>query len=66
MTRSGGRKKKNEREKRRVAAWGLGRWRVEEEMGQWLISGRGLARSGGQEKKKIKRERAKRKLYEGK
>ena len=55
-------RKKNEKEKRRVVAWGLGRWRVEEEMGQWLISGRGLARSGGQEKKKIKRERAKRKL----
>ena len=33
--RSGGRKKKkNEREKRRAMAWGLGRQRVEEEMSQ--------------------------------
>ena len=66
MTRSGGRKK-NEREKRRVAAWGLDRQRVEEEMGQWLGRGRWVSKEWRtREKKKIKRERAKRKLYEGK
>ena len=43
MTRSGGRKK-NEREKRRVAAWGLDRQRVEEEMGQWLGRGRWVSK----------------------
>ena len=65
MTRSGGRKK-NEREKRRVAAWGLGRQQVEEEMGQWLGRGRWVSKEWRTREKKIKRERAKRKLYEGK
>ena len=56
--------------KGRGEGWRLGAWVGSEWRTRWVngwVGGDGLARSGGQEKKKkIKRERAKRKLYEGK
>ena len=55
--------------KGRREGWRLGAWVGSEWRKRWVngwVGGDELARSGGQEKKKIKRERAKRKLYEGK